>query len=106
MVAVRRTELRVESDGYARRRGVGQGRKGAPTREAQHVIDCRLATTELEGAIRMLANPPMEPITRRENRKAAVAKIALGARALDEVLRREDEPLPDTTSANRPASRR
>lgn len=105
MVMARKADrfvARREGDGYVRERYVGQP-KGRPTAEATHVIDCRLATTELEGAINMLANPPMEPIARRENRRTAVGKIALAARALDEVLRREDVPMPDTDSANRPS---
>jgi hypothetical protein len=100
-------EPRVESDGYARKRYRGSGRRGSPTVEARHAVDVRIARSELEGALAMLADGPAiaDPRARRENRRAAVAKIALAARALDDVLARDGIAPPDCTP-NRPIARR
>jgi hypothetical protein len=87
--------------GRVRLRG---GRKGQPPREASHAVDVRIAISSLERAHELLSVDVfgMEKLARRENRAAAVALVAHAARALDEVLRREDEPLPDTLGTNRP----
>ena len=68
---------RPEVDGYTRRRFHGSGKRGAPTVEARYAVDVRLASSELAGALAMLEAGPAiaDPRARRENRKAAIAKL-------------------------------
>lgn len=88
---------RKEVDGFERRRFRGSGQRGSPATEVRYAVDVRIARGELDAALQMLVDGPAiaDHRARRENRKSAVAKIALAARALEVVLAREDSPLPD-----------
>lgn len=89
---------------HGRRRFRG-GKRGQPSWDATQAFDLRIAIAELTGAHEMILrgeHAEMAPMERAENRRAAMAKVRLASRAIDDVI---DRPEP-RTGIDPPAKRR
>lgn len=78
------------NQGRKRLRG---GKRGCPSWDATQALDLRIAIAELTGAHEMILrgeHSELTPMQKAENRRAAMAKVRLAARALEDVIERPE----------------